>query len=145
MRTRREIARLEAEASGLLAERMRVFEADGHSNSEVSDVAYRSMVSEYAAAGRLAKMTTQSAFADAAALDRDFSAVREALREGRLTPSHVREICRAGAIVREAVMNGTAGADALDAFAEAAVKIAEADSPAGHARRCRRWPRRSRR
>ncbi|UJP10872.1 HNH endonuclease [Microbacterium sp. KUDC0406] len=129
VRTRRGIARLEAEASGLLAERMRVFEADGRANSEVSDVAYRSMVSEYAAAGHLAKMTTQSAFADAAALDADFPAVREALREGRLTPAHVREICRAGAIVREAVMNGTADADALDVFAEAAVKIAEADSP----------------
>lgn len=126
---RREINRLEAEAADLLAERMRLCESQVQGDGRCRDVFHRSMVSEYAAAGRLAMGTAENALIDAAFLEQHHPAVREAFHAGALTVAHVREIVHAGSVVREAVRNGTVTPETLVVFDTAALVVAENESP----------------
>lgn len=127
---REQIARLQARASALLSERI-----DGH-DIEVGgqpfhrDAIYRSMIAEYSAAGRLSQGTVEFDFADALALSTRLPAVRESFELGSITSSHVREICRAAAIVSEAVRNGRADAGVLALYETAVLVVAESDTPA---------------
>lgn len=127
---RRQIARLEAEASCLLAERMRLDSADGDEHPYHRDSIHRSMIAEYSAAGRVAQGSIEYAFTDAAFLERGHPRVQEGFREGAVTAAHVREIVRAAGVIREAVNNGRADAEALRQYDIAAVTIAERETPA---------------
>ena len=125
---RREIARLESEAMELLADRMRLGDADAVENPHHRDTIHRSMVAEYSAAGRVAKGSVERAFADAALLD-GHPSVRASFQQGAITAAHVREIVGAGAVVREAVREGLVDVGTLAMYDEAAVIIAEQDTP----------------
>lgn len=126
--TRQRIAELEAEASALLAERMRVCDAEVREHAFHRDAIYRSMVSEYAAAGHLTRASVEFAFADAQAVDADFPAVRESFARGAISAAHVREIARAGAILREAVLNARVDAEAFSLYEAAVLVVAEQDT-----------------
>ena len=126
---RREIARLESEAMELLADRMRLGDADASENPHHRDTIHRSMIAEYSAAGRIATGSIEYAFVDAALLDSEHAAIRAAFRQGAITAAHVREIVRAGSIVREAVRDGRVDAESLAMYDEAAVVVAEQDTP----------------
>ncbi|MFS0894396.1 DUF222 domain-containing protein [Microbacterium sp. 179-I 3D3 NHS] len=127
---RRRIAMLEAECADLLAERMRVCDDDAREQPHHRESIHRSMIAEYAAAGRLAKGSVEFAFADACLLDSAHAAVRGAFVRGDITSAHVREIVRAGMIVREAVRKGRTDAATLGLYDTAALVVAETDSPA---------------
>lgn len=135
--TRREIARLEARATGLLAERMRRFEDDLAHHGFHSETIYRSMLSEYATAGHISKGSMAYAFADAAAMHNCYPAVQAAFAAGAISVQHVREIVRAGAIVHEAVLNKRVGDETHALYEAAVLVVAEQDTPArtrAHAR-----------
>lgn len=127
--TRREIARQEAKAARLLAERARLMDEDVSEHPFHRDTIRRSMVAEYAAAGRMAMGSVEHAFADAVALEQSLPSVREAFENGTITAAHMREIVRAGAVVREAVLNKKADAAVLAAYDDSALVIAEMESP----------------
>lgn len=127
---RRQIACLESEASDLLAERLRLDGAEGDEHPHHRDAIHRSMVAEYSAAGRIAQGSIEYAFTDAGFLNASHPHVREAFRRGTITAAHVREIVRAAGIVREAVNNGRADADAVQRYDIGAVTIAERETPA---------------
>ncbi|QDE36148.1 DUF222 domain-containing protein [Microbacterium foliorum] len=127
---RRQIAVLEAEASALLAERMRLSQSDCDENPFHRDVIHRSMIAEHSAAGRMAQGSIEYAFTDAAFLERGHPRVQQAFRDGIVTAAHVREIVRAAGVVREAVNNGRADAEALEDYDIAAVTVAERETPA---------------
>ncbi len=126
---RRQIAVLEAESSGLIADRMRVLDADVREHPHHREAIHRSMIAEYSAAGRIAKGSVEYAFSDACLLDSDHPAVQESFRRGDITAAHVREIVRAGMIVRLAVREGRVDAETLSLYDAAALEIAEHDSP----------------
>lgn len=128
--TRRRIARLEAEASDLLAQRMGLSQADAAEHSYHRDAIHRSMIAEYSAAGRIPQGSIEYAFTDAAFLAKSHPQVREAFRAGSISAAHVREIVRAAGVVREAIANGRADADALPLFDTVAVIVAERETPA---------------
>ncbi|WP_372968052.1 DUF222 domain-containing protein [Microbacterium sp.] len=128
--TRRQIACLEAEASKLLARRMRLGRTDGDEHPHHRDAMYRSMVAEYSAAGRIAQGSIEYAFTDAAFLDKGHPHVQQAFRAGVVSAAHVREIVRAAGVVHEAVNNGKAEADALQRYDVVAVTVAEKETPA---------------
>lgn len=127
---RRRIAVLESEASSLLADRMALSQADSAEYPFHRDAIHRSMVAEYAAAGRLSTGATEHAFTDAAFLRRGHPEVLAAFRTGSITAAHVRAIIREGGVVREAVMNGRADAEAADDYDAGAVIVAQRESPA---------------
>lgn len=128
--TRREIARLEAEASQLLAERMRLRQADAAEHPYHRDAIERSLIAEYSAAGRIPQGSIDRAFTDAAFLDSGHPAVRESFRRGSISAAHVREIVQAAGVVREAVNNKRADASVLATYDAAAVVIAETETAA---------------
>lgn len=127
---RRQIACLEAEASDLLAERMRLARTDSDDSPFHRDAIHRSMVAEYAAAARMTQGSVEYAFTDAGFLDASYPRVREAFRRGSISGAHVREIVRAAGVVREAVNNGRADADALPLYDTVAVIVAERETAA---------------
>ncbi|WP_164234666.1 HNH endonuclease signature motif containing protein [Microbacterium hydrocarbonoxydans] len=127
--TRREIARMEAKASRLLAARARLMDEDVGEHPYHRETIRRSMVAEYAAAARMATGSMDHAFADAVALENSLPSVRAAFESGTITAAHVREIVRAGAVVREAVNNRRADAATLAAYDTAALVVAELESP----------------
>ncbi|QTV79756.1 HNH endonuclease [Microbacterium sp. NIBRBAC000506063] len=127
---RREIARLEAEASSLLDERMRVFHEDVKNHPAHRDTIYRSLVSEYAAAGRVSKGTIEHALADAQSLNERYPAVQAAFAEGAISVQHVREIVRSGRIVHEAVRNKEISEETYALYEAAVLVVAENDTPA---------------
>lgn len=127
---RRQIARLEAEAAGLLAERMQLGRAESDEHPYHRDAIHRSMIAEYAAAGRMTQGSVEYAFTDAGFLDTSHPLVQQAFREGRVTAAHIREIVRAAGVVREAVNNGRADADALTLYDTVAVIVAERETAA---------------
>ncbi|MDQ4215576.1 HNH endonuclease signature motif containing protein [Microbacterium sp. ASV81] len=127
---RREIARLEARATELLAARAAVFDADAAEFPQHRDAARRSMAAEYAAAGRVGRGTVEAAFADAEAVAAHFPAIHDALRAGAITVQHVRALVAAAEPVRDAVRNERLPADALALYENAALVVAEQDSPA---------------
>lgn len=133
---RRRIAELEAHASALLSERIGEHDAEVAEQPFHRDAIYRSMIAEYSAAGHLSRGAVEFAFADALALQ-SMPAVGEAFAAGRVTAAHVREMVRAGSVVREAVRNGRADASTLGLYEAAVLVVAETDSPArtrAHAR-----------
>ncbi|MCM3780818.1 HNH endonuclease signature motif containing protein [Microbacterium hydrocarbonoxydans] len=130
LETRRQIAILEAQASHLLAERMRLMKADAAEQPLHRTIIERSMVAEYAAAGRIAHGTMDFAFTDAAFLEQGQPDVLAAFRAGTISAAHVREIVRASGIVREAINNKRADAAALATFDTAARVVAESETPA---------------
>lgn len=127
---RREIARLEAQASALLARRIDLYDDDCRDDSPHREAMHRSMVAEYSAAAHMGKGAVEYAFADAAFLASDHPGVREAFEQGDISAAHVREIVRAGSVVREAVREGRVDAATLGLYDTAAVVAAVSDSPA---------------
>ena len=128
--TQRQIAVLQAESAELLIERIAVHERELIGNGYHRDCAYRSMIAEYSAAGRIASGTMEGAFLDARTLRDDLPAVRACFTEGRITAAHVHEIVRASSVVVEAVQHGKADAEALPLFEEAALAVAEQETAA---------------
>ena len=130
VKTRREITRLEAKATSLLTARMRLFEDEARVHGTHRDTIHRSMVAEYAAAGHLSKGTVEYAMADAQVLGDCYPAVQSAFAEGAISVQHVREIIRAGSIIREAVRNGRLHEESHRLFEAAVLVVAEQDTPA---------------
>ncbi len=128
--TRRQIARLEAEASALLAGRVTLFEGDVRAQPVHRDSIRRSMVAEYAAAGRVSRGTVERAFADAEVLAAQLPDVKERWPEGTITAAHVREIVHASRILRDAIASGSVDADVLRLYQAAVLEVAEHESPA---------------
>lgn len=134
---RAEIARLEGEAADLLAARAELFDSDVQSDPSGRDMIRRSMIAEYSAAGRISKTAVELGFCDATAMTECFPGLREALRNGSITPQHVRVLIAASEPVREAVRNGRLAADAVALYEAAALVIAAQETPArtrNHAR-----------
>jgi hypothetical protein len=132
-----EIARLQAEAADLLAERWVLFEEELRAEPAHSLSIEKSMMAEYAAAGRVSPGTMVFAFTDARMLPL-FPVVHAAFAEGRVTASHVREILRESQPVREAIDTGEVTPDTLGLYEQACLTVAERDTPARtrvHARR----------
>ncbi|KJL22284.1 hypothetical protein RN51_02164 [Microbacterium oxydans] len=127
---RRCIAALEAEASALLTDRLRLREEDVREQPQHREAIHRSMVAEYSAAGRMSKGSIEYAFADALFLETEHATVRDAFRRGAISAAHVREIVREGAIVRQTVRDGRADVETLTLYDTAALVVAEQDSPA---------------
>ena len=127
---RRQIAALEAEASVLLADRLRVHDADVREQPRHREAIHRSMIAEYSAAGRLSGGSVEYAFSDARFLDAEHPAVQEAFLRGAISAAHVREIIREGTVVRQAVHEGRAEASTLPVYDAAALVVAEQESPA---------------
>lgn len=128
--TRRRIARLEAEASRLLAQRLQLSRDESDQHPHHRDSIHRSMVAEYAAAGRVTQGSMEYAFSDAGFLHSGHTAVREAFHDGTISASDVREIVRAAGIVHEAINNGRADAEALALYDAAAVVVAQQETSA---------------
>ncbi|UGS27266.1 HNH endonuclease [Microbacterium resistens] len=128
--TRRQIARLEAEASALLAERVTLFEGDVRAQPVHRDSIRRSMIAEYAAAGRVSRGTVERAFADAEVLAAQLPDVKERWPEGTITAAHVREIVHASRILRDAIVSGSADPEVLTLYQAAVLEVAEHESPA---------------
>ncbi|MDQ4212889.1 HNH endonuclease signature motif containing protein [Microbacterium sp. ASV81] len=129
VQTRAEIARLEGRAADLLGRRSALFDDDVREHPHHRDVVRRSMIAEYAAAGHLAKGTVELAFADAEAMAERFPELHAALREGRVSSAHVREVVNASAPVRHAVVNRRLGEEAFALYEAAVLTVAEQDSP----------------
>ncbi|MFT4260235.1 DUF222 domain-containing protein [Microbacterium sp.] len=125
----RQIAALQARSAELLAQRLVLHAEDVASDGFHRDVYHRSMVSEYAAAGRIANGTMDNAFADAHFLA-EYPRLREAFGQGAVTAAHVREVIGAGHVVAEAVLSGAADAAARTVYEVAALVIAERSTPA---------------
>ena len=123
----REIARLQAEATGLLAERWVLFEEETRVEPGHSQSIEKSMIAEYAAAGHVSQGSMVFAFTDARMMAQ-FPAVHAAFRDGRVTGSHVREILRESQPVREAVDAGEVAPNTLGLFEQACLEVAERDT-----------------
>jgi hypothetical protein len=92
--TRRRIARLEAEAFSLMAERVGLRDAEVRGNTLHRDAIHRSMIAEYSAAGRIAQGTVDRTFADAYFLEHHYPTARAAFRRGAITGAHGSRIPR---------------------------------------------------
>ncbi|GAB6858410.1 HNH endonuclease signature motif containing protein [Microbacterium xylanilyticum] len=126
---RAEIARLEAEAVDLLATRVALFDQDVAAHPVHRDMARRSMVAEYTAAGRAGSGSVENAFADAEALTTYFPGLHDALRRGAISVQHVRAIISAADPVRDAVRNRRIGEESFAMYEQACIAVAEQDSP----------------
>ena len=132
----REIARLQAEAAEILADRWELFEQELQVEPVHARSIERSMLAQFAATGHLSKGSMEFAFTDARMLHR-FPALRAAFADGRVTPSHVREIIRESQPVREAIDTGEITPDTLALYEQACLEVAERDTAArtrAHAR-----------
>jgi len=129
LETRRQIARLEARATDLLAQRLAVMGEEVGEAPRYRDTIQRSMIAQYSAAGRVSKGSMDYAFADARDLAA-FPVVSESFAAGQVTGAHVREITRAASVVHEAIAAGTVDAGTLALYEAAALEIAENDTPA---------------
>jgi hypothetical protein len=134
---RREIARLEAKASGLLAQRMQLCNQDANEHPFSRESIYRSMLAEYSAAGRISKGTIEYAFNDASTVSEYFPTVAESFAAGDISAAHVREIVRAARAVQHAFGSGTVSSEIFALYEAAVLVVAETDTPArtrAHAR-----------
>jgi len=127
---KRQIAALECEAMGLLVDQISIHDADVAGNGFHRDAIYRSMVAEFSAAGRIPQGSIEFAFTDARTVSGELPAVWEAFAAGRISASHVREICRASAIVSEAIRNKKADADVMGLYEAAVLVFAERETAA---------------
>lgn len=125
----REIARLQAEAAEILADRWELFELELQVEPVHARSIERSMLAQYAATGHMSKGSMEFAFTDARML-RQFPAVRAAFADGRVTPSHVREIIRESQPAREAIDTGQITPDTLALYEQACLEVAERDTAA---------------
>ncbi|WP_312169537.1 DUF222 domain-containing protein [Microbacterium sp.] len=135
--TRREIAVLEARASELLVQRIAVRDADVVEHAWHREAIHRSMIAEYAAAGRVSTGSVEYAFTDARTLSRTLPTTRAAFAAGVISVGHVREIVRASMIVSEAIDDGTVSADTMGLYEAAVLVFAEKETAArtkAHAR-----------
>ncbi|MBS1905687.1 MAG: DUF222 domain-containing protein [Actinobacteria bacterium] len=130
VRTRAEIARLEARSADLLATRAALFDEEARAHPRHRDMARRSMLAEYAAAGRIGRGTVGAAFADAEVMTAHFPGLHDALRAGTITAQHARAVIAAAEPVRDAVRNGILPAATRTVYEEACLVIAAQDSPA---------------
>lgn len=128
--TRREIARLESRAAGLLGERMLAHREEFSRSTFGEDTAYRSMLAEYGAASHLSRGSIEYAFLDAEALQRDYPAVQASFADGAVTAGHVREIVRARRVLDDAVNSGSVPEEVYPLYEAAVLEIAENDTPA---------------
>ncbi|MEJ1088353.1 DUF222 domain-containing protein [Microbacterium sp. Mu-80] len=127
---REQINRLEARASELLIERLSLHDEDVAELPVHREAIWRSMLSEFSAAGRIAQGAAEYAFIDARTLSSgEFPVLRESFRAGRITASHVREILRASSPVTAAITEGTVEQGTLGLYETATVVFAEAESP----------------
>nr|WP_201470168.1 HNH endonuclease signature motif containing protein [Microbacterium hydrocarbonoxydans] len=136
-KTRCEIAALEAKASGLLIQRIAVREADVAESSFHRDAIHRSMIAEYAAAGRVSTGSIEYAFTDARTLSLSLPATRAAFEAGAISVGHVREIVRASVIVSDAISDGDVAPETMGLFEAAVLVFAERETAArtkAHAR-----------
>src|SRR5690606_10401906 len=129
LETRQQIARLEARAADLLAQRLTVMGAEVTEAPKYRDTIRRSMIAEYSAAGRVSPGSMDYAFTGARDLA-DFPAVSESFTAGRVTGAHAREITRAASVVQQAIADGTIDAGSLVLYEAATLEIAESDTPA---------------
>lgn len=137
VKTRREIAALEARASGLLVQRISVREADVAEHPFHRDAIHRSMIAEYAAAGRVSTGSVEYAFTDARTLSRSLPATRAEFEAGAISVAHVREIVRESVIVSDAIDDATVAPETMGLYEAAVLVFAEKETPArtkAHAR-----------
>lgn len=127
---RAEINRLEARAATLLAQRVKVMDADVVAAPMHREAIRRSMVAEYSAAGRMAKGTVEQAFAEARALCDDFPNLRASYAAGRVSAPHVREILRAAGPLIQARSAGAMAEAQWPLYEAAALEFAETEAPA---------------
>lgn len=127
---KRQIAVLECEALELLGERVAIHERDVVGNGFHRDAMYRSMIAEFSAAGRVPQGSVESAFGDARAVRVYLPAVRGSFAVGRISAGHVREICRASAIVSEAIRNRRVDAAVMGLYEAAVLVFAERETAA---------------
>jgi hypothetical protein len=128
--TRREIARLEARAASLLADRLELMDASVSESPMHRNAIERSMVAEFTTAGRMATGSVEHAFADARALHESFPGVRDSFEAGSITPAHVRHILEAASPVQEAISAGQIESHLLGLYEAAALEFAETEAPA---------------
>ncbi|MBS1673659.1 MAG: DUF222 domain-containing protein [Actinobacteria bacterium] len=136
--TRAEIARLDAQAASLLATRAGLFHVEEVAAPQDRDMARRSMIAEYAVAGRLGNATLVTAFADAELLTDSFPALHAALASGVVSVSHVHQILAEATPVRDGIRDSVLPDETLAMYEAACLVIAEQDSPTRtriHARR----------
>ncbi|OJU41526.1 MAG: hypothetical protein BGN97_10175 [Microbacterium sp. 69-10] len=125
----RQIARLQAEAAELLAERWELFEEENATAPGHQGVIERSMLAEYSAAGHVSKGAMEYSFADARMLAQ-FPATRAAFQDGRVTPGHVRHLLAESHPVREAIDTGEVAPETLGLYEQAVLEVAEHDTAA---------------
>ncbi|MDT0157589.1 DUF222 domain-containing protein [Microbacterium sp. ARD32] len=131
-----QIARLQAEAAGLLAQRWELFEEELSADPMRRNVIERSMMAEYSAAGHVSKGAMEYAFSDARMLGQ-FPALRSAYAQGHLTPGHVRHLLAESQPVRDAIDAGSVTPETLGLYERAVLEVAEHDTAArarSHAR-----------
>lgn len=126
----RQIAMLQAESAELLIKRIAIYDRDLVGNGYHRDSAYRSMVAEHSAAGRVPTGTMEASFLDARTLRDSLPAVRASFAGGLVTAAHVREIVRASSVVIEAVEHDRADAEIIPLFEAAALVVAEQETAA---------------
>ena len=126
----RQIAVLQSEAAGLLAQRWALMEDEIAAAPLHREVIIRSMIAEHSAAGHVSKGSMEFAFSDARLLAEEFNLTRAAFQAGRVTPGHVREIIRESAAVSDAVRAGTVTPDTLALYEVAVLEVAEHDTAA---------------
>lgn len=124
---REQIARLEAEAAALLAQRWELFEEEVAAEPGHRNAVERSMLAEYAAVGRVSKGSMEFAFTDARMLSQ-FPAIREAFGDGRIGPSHVRHMLAESQPVRDAIDVGDVAPGTLGLYEQAVLEVAERDT-----------------
>ncbi len=125
---RRRIAALEAEASELLIRRISVRESDVSEHPFHRDAIDRSMIAEYAAAGRVSTGSVEYAFTDARTLSLTLPATRAAFAAGTISVGHVREIVRASTIVSDAIDAGTVSPETMGLYEAAVLVFAERET-----------------
>ncbi|WP_350351985.1 DUF222 domain-containing protein [Microbacterium sp. A8/3-1] len=130
MEKKRQIAVLECEAMGLMVEQISIHDADVAGSPFHRDAIYRSMVAEFSAAGRIPQGSVEFAFTDARTVSGELPAVWEAFGAGRISASHVREVCRASAIVSEAIRNKRVDAGVMGLYEAAVLVFAERETAA---------------
>jgi len=129
VRTRAEIARLEARSADLLSARAALFDEEVRQLPQHRDLARRSMLAEYAAAGRLGNGVVTTAFADAEVLAAHFPGLHAALSAGAITVQHVHAVIAAAEPIRDAVRNGILPEETFAVYEQACLVIAGQDSP----------------